>query len=239
MTATDQTNGLTRRSVLRRSAATAGAVSIGVVGFSGSAAAHYCPRTPGYYANHDWCTIIANSETGTTLADLLGLSCSNGQMSGSIELVGTGVSKTASEWQDFLVAPPRGDKGHIMAKTFLAARLNTFRREEDDEGCLDESIDLSAYGLGTASVRDVVHMAADWLRASNFDGPQRSWTVDGVDGEPLKDVLDAFNNGTLGLDCDCDGSDSDGGGPPGNTGGGPPAETGPPEEAGPPSNAGP
>lgn len=213
--------GISRRKVLQRGALAVGAVSIGVTGFSGTVLAHGCPRTPGFWANHNWCEVVANPDNGNTVGDSLpGISCANGDATGTYELAGTGVSKTMSGWQEFLTSPPKGDKSLIMAKHLLATELNFHRRSGDDGDCVDEEIDLSEFGLGETTIRDVKRDAADWLRASSFGSPmpftkQKSWTVtvDGtdVDGEPLKDVLDAFNNGQLDLtDCDCDGDDGNG-----------------------------
>lgn len=195
---------LTRRSVLRRTAFVAGAASLGTVGFAGTAAATFCPRTPGYWANKNWCEVTANPTTGTSVAESLGLTCVDGEPTGTYSFRG-GPALTAPEWQKFLVAPTRGDKGKKMAQLFLATNLNYQLRPGTDSDCIDKEIDLSAYGLGTTTVREVKSRAGVWLDESNWPGEQRSWMAGGVDGEPLKDVLDAFANGTLPLDCDCNG----------------------------------
>ncbi len=240
---TDDTSdapGVSRRTLLRSGAAAAGGAAL----LPGVASAHECPRSPGFWAHHEWPDTVPDPfEIG-------------------------GVTMSVEEWQSFLLAPSKGDKAHIVAKHLVATVLNfQFRGAlpEGDPGCVDEP--LSEFGGRT--VRQIRLAAERWLDASSFDSPepQRSWLAGGVDGEPLKDALDAFNNNRLGLDCDCDdkrddgkddkkhddGKDGDdgkhddgkgghdggppgrgGGGPPGRGGGGPPGKGGPPGRRGPP-----
>lgn len=167
----------TRRTVLRQSAVLATATMGGAVSFSGSAVAHKCPRTPGYWANHEWPDTIEDPFT-----------------------IG-GVTKPIEEWQEFLVSPPKGDKAAIMATHLIATILNFQFHAPDDPGCVDEP--LEEYGGRT--IRELKREAEDWLASSSFDSEakQRSWTVAGVNGEPLKNALDAFNNNQLDLDCSC------------------------------------
>lgn len=167
----------TRRTVLRQGAIVSATSLAGITAFSGGALAHQCPRTPGYWANHAWPDTIDDPFT-----------------------VG-GVTKSIDEWKEFLVSPTGGDKASVMAKHLIATILNFQGRDRDDPGCVDEP--LEEYGGRT--IREIKRQAEDWLDASVFDSEasQRSWIVDGIDGEPLKNALDAFNNHTLGLDCDC------------------------------------
>lgn len=212
-------NGITRRSVLRNGVATAGLAAVGVGSFSGTALASACPRTPGFWANHDWCEVLTS---GSKEKNIIGsITCKeDGSAEGTYTL--KGVEKDMSGWQSFLVSPIRGDKAKIMAKQLLAAKLNAFRRpggDRDDE-CFNKPIDMSEYGLDeVTTVDDVVTRGSAWLAGSSFDSSERQkdWVVDDVynadgpvDGEPLKNILDAFNNGQLNLDCGCTGdSDSD------------------------------
>ncbi|WP_284011205.1 hypothetical protein [Haloarcula pelagica] len=271
MTDKDTETRVTRRSVLRQGAFAAGAVAIGTVGLSGTAAATICPRTPGFWANHDWCS-VPNGGGSTVGESLSGIDCSD--PSSEYTLPQTGVSKTMEEWQAFLLKPTRGDKAVKLAQTLLATKLNFELRSskdsgpEDEQDCVyqatdfsDYGIDLRDYGFDENNVAKVSALADSWLEHSNFPGEQRDWTVvragKPVDGEALKDILDDFNNGALGLDCECGGeTDSDdekrekengNGGPPGHAGppndkeGGPPGHAGPPEDKGegPPVHAGP
>jgi len=99
-----------------------------------------------------------------------------------------------------------------MAKHLLVTLLNFQGRKKDDPECVDKNIDFSEFGLGETSVRDIAKRADDWLQASSFSNKndrQTFWTVEvddeDIDGEPLKDVLDAFNNrGLEDLNCGCD-----------------------------------
>jgi hypothetical protein len=167
----------------------AGAGAVGVVAGAGTAAAHQCPRTPGYWANHDWPDTIDDPFTFF------------------------GVTMSVAEWQGFLVDPTYGDKGTILAQHLLATVLNFQHRPRSDPECVDRELgDLWGH-----DVRWVKKRAETWLANSNWPDAQSSWTVtvDGtsLDGEPLKDALDDWNNGRLdGLACDCDGRDDEKGG---------------------------
>jgi hypothetical protein len=250
---TDNDTGITRRSVLRRGAFAAGAAVVGTAGFSGNAAATICPRTPGFWANHDWCS-VPNGGGSTVGEALSGIDCSDPES--EYTLPQTGVSKTMAEWQAFLLQPTRGDKAVKLAQTLLATKLNFQLRSSTDSGpeeeqdCVYQTTDFSAYGIDLTNygfdennVAKVSALADSWLEHSNFPGEQRDWTVlragKPVDGEALKDILDAFNNGTLGLNCVC-GGDTDSV-EKGDEDGGPPGHAGPPDDrgGGPPDHAGP
>lgn len=210
MTERDSQSELYRRAVLRRGAFVVGATTVGLAGFSGTALATFCPRTPGFWANHDWCEVIADPDDDESVAFSIGIDDADGECpdeGATYCLAGTGECKTMEQWQDFLVAPPRGNKGHIMAKHLLATILNFQRRpgNDRDDTCVNRAVDFSEFGLDETTTLDVVKDRAEqWLQASNFPGDQRRWTVGGVDGEPLKNVLDAFNNANIEeLDCNC------------------------------------
>lgn len=223
----DQVHGISRRSVLQRGAIAGGMLAVGVTGFSGTALASDCPRTPGFWANHDWCDVLVdpNDPDSASIAEAVGIDdgtdpCPDPGAELCLTFEDTGedvtqaVCKTMKEWQMFLVANTRGDKAMKMAQTLLATNLNFSLRPSDDGTCVDRSVDFSSFGLEeTTTVRDVRQRAEAWLEASGWDDTSvRRWTVnvDGtdVDGEPLKNVLDAFNNGEIEtLDCDCAGTD--------------------------------
>ncbi|MFB6159821.1 MAG: hypothetical protein ABEJ61_01435 [Haloferacaceae archaeon] len=267
MSRDDTTSGLSRRTLLRQGAIATGAATIGVGALSGSAAATYCPRTPGFWANHDWCEVVANSGNGNSVWESIGNTCPASE--GEYYTI-AGRSETMSGWQAFLTAPTRGDKSVIMGQTVLATALNFYRlpglpercenAEECDEpgSCVYEKLDLSSYGIEEEmSIAEVKNEAVRWLdeagwtntdgangngngdeasngngkgkgkgkgkgngngdeasngngngdeasngngngdEASNGNGEKSSWTDGGFDGEPYKDVLDAFNNGNL------------------------------------------
>lgn len=165
---------LSRRSVLKRGTAIAVGVGVGIPGLSGSAAATACPRTPGYWTNHDWPST--------------GLEKVNEKLAVSFETVADG--------QTFLAAPPRGDKGQIMATHLIATVLNFQNLGSAVD--VDETVtDVTGDG-DPESFREIKRLAEDWLDASAFPDPQRRWVVTSApvrDGEVLKDELDAFNNG--------------------------------------------
>ena len=188
------TNGilrLSRRSLLRRGTFATGAAMIGVAAGSGTVLASDCPRTPGYWRNHDWPEYDPDDPEF-------------GMVDQVNRKVGTAFESVA-EGQAFLGKPKRGDTGLIMATHLIATILNFQYRGSDDPYCVDAELD----GF-EGTVRDNKRAAENWLASSAFPDEQRSWIVEGVDGEPLKDALDAFNNNDLGLDCDCNGSNGSG-----------------------------
>ncbi|AKU07003.1 hypothetical protein [Haloferax gibbonsii] len=196
---TDDTNDgfkPTRRSVLRLGAMSALGIGIGIPAVSGSVAATMCPKTPGYWANHaeysdpedNWAVLGEGPNSEYTLR---------------------GVTKTHDEWREFLVAPTKGDKANIMAKHYLAIILNLRNRPGNDPGCTSGGATIQYGYYAGYTIEEVKNMAGTWLSnsswGSNGNGKQTSWYAGGVDGEKLKDTLDAFNNnpGSLGLDCPC------------------------------------
>lgn len=98
-----QAGGIARREVLRRGAAASVATAVGVPVVSGSALAHECPRTPGYWKNHDW------PDTG--------LENVNQRLPGV-------TFESVSEGQEYLSRPTEGDTGVVMAHHLIAAVLN-------------------------------------------------------------------------------------------------------------------
>ncbi|KAB1192051.1 Tat pathway signal protein [Haloferax sp. MBLA0076] len=187
---TKDTFSTSRRSILRLGVLSAAGIGIGIPAVSGSAAATVCPKTPGYWANRapdsEWEPLFDGSETYNM----------------------RGVTKDLEGWREFLLAPTKGDKAHIMAKHRLATLLNLRNRPGDDQTCSDANIRGTDYTIQT-----VKNNAGAWLDATDWANygetnykKQRSWTVDGMDGETIKDTLDAFNNdpSSLGLYCPCD-----------------------------------
>lgn len=169
--------GPTRRDVLRRGAVLGGVSIAGVAAASGSAWATECPRTPGYWANHDWPDTIDDPFTVA------------------------GVTWPIAEWKAFLVRSTRGDRADILAQHLVAAILNFQRQDAEDSACVDVAIE----SYGGRTMREIKADAQAWLQASAFgtDAKQTTWTVEGTDGEPLKNALDDFNNNRLGLECGC------------------------------------
>jgi hypothetical protein len=206
----------TRRRLLAATATAA--TTAGMLGAAtGSAAASACPRTPGYWANHDW--------------------PSSGRRQVNAKLPGVEFG-SVTEGQAFLLAPPRGDKGHILAKHLTATILNfqgvpACDTDADFCPCIDTPVrDVDGDGEPD-SVRETKRLAEDWLAAAAFPDPQRQWRAGGLDGEALKDLLDDFNNNRLvlpGCPCGPDGDRASSSGDDAEDDGGPPAGRAPPEK---------
>lgn len=192
----DGFDSINRRTLLKRGGQSALLLGVGTVGFSGTALASDCPRTPGFWANHDWCDIMSGSNS---VGENVGVNCPG--TSGDVTF--GGITKTMPEWQAFLVAPTRGDKAKILGKHFVATTLNFQRRPRDDKACKDKSLSQ----FNDKSIRDIRQdvkaVLEDLAKTVDWSDPNvkamKKWN--GL--EPYKDALDAFNNGTLGLDCDC------------------------------------
>lgn len=193
----------TRRRLLRGIAATTGGAVVGTATFAGSASATCLPRTPGYWATHDFPESALPGGGDSRLEAVFG------------------VAQDQAAWQEFLLQPTRGDKAIILGQQLAATVLNFQYRTAAETDCVRQQIDDSDW-----TVEAVKQAATRWLAASAWpDGRQSSWvvTVDGeaVDGEVLKDILDAFNNdpSELGLDCGAENcglrGGPDGDGPPG------------------------
>lgn len=186
-----------RRSVLRKGALVASLGAVGLPAVTGTAAAtNACPRSPGYWKNH-WTDKFGESLT--------------------IPPAGT---MTKEEIRTILWAAPGGDTVTIMAKHYIVTYLNLLRRPDPDLACANMLVEVE--GIGVVQWEKVKNAAQKWLRLNGWDGgaysDHRSWSpsvaVDGrswsVDGETLKDALDAFNNARFDeLDCDCDGDEPD------------------------------
>lgn len=183
-----------RRAVLRRGTLAAVATTAGVGAFSGTAAASDCPRTPGYWMNHEWPSTWRNVNDR-----IFGVSFGS-----------------PSEGRAFLAEPARGDKAKIIADQLIASILN-FQVVGGPEGdCYDvyEGVaDVDGDG-DLESVFEIKGYAQNWINQSAFQDPVRSWTVSTArvpDGEILKNYLDTYNNNDL-LECVCDtGDDGEGG----------------------------
>ncbi|WP_231727902.1 Tat pathway signal protein [Haloferax profundi] len=154
-------------------------VGLGIPAVSGSAAAWECPRTPGYWANH------GDEKAWDTVGDTYGLT------------------------PETLLKPAKGDKAKIMAKHLVATKLN-FQNRNDPDPCVDDPIEYGPFAGEDMNMRAVKRLAEDWMEASNYPDKQKRWhvTIDGekVDGEPIKNTLDMFNNdpSKLGLyGCNC------------------------------------
>nr|WP_191967130.1 twin-arginine translocation signal domain-containing protein [Haloferax sp. CBA1150] len=184
---------MSRRSLLRKSAATTVMLGIGIPAFSGSAAATNCARTPGYWMNHDW-------YPGPP-ADPTALEQVNKKVPGVY-------FPTVEDGQAFLKAPAKGDKGHIMATHLVAFVINN---QAAYHPCVTTPV--VDVGYGKEPINKVVSYARQWLDASGWtygNGTKlTSWYVDGVpvsNGEMLKNIIDEFNNNRIDVDdvdCPC------------------------------------
>ncbi|WP_416839090.1 Tat pathway signal protein [Haloferax sp. DFSO52] len=184
----------TRRSVLRLGAMSALGIGVGIPAVSGSVAATSCPRTPGYWANHPkaWGVEYPYDLYGYVFVPKM-------KKNGPEPTNGNG---------DYieLLDPSEGAKDLIMAKHLMATILNFQNRKKEDDPCLDKPIKYGPYEGST--VREVKRKAEDWLE--NAEKGQEHWYVNGVNGEPIKNVLDTWNNNPqkLGLKyCPCYGDD--------------------------------
>lgn len=190
-------HSISRRRVLRRGIGTVGAGAIGTASFAGTVAAHCRPRTKGFWANvalDDWPDTERIEQLFTETGSF------------------AGETRSMAAWQEFLTEPARGDTGVIVAQQLVATILNFQFIAGGDASCVREpvdAIDREEAAVGQEAwlpdefdtVVDVKRAADEWLQRSAFPDPQSSWVVDGVDGEALKDWLDAFNNGDLPIDC--------------------------------------
>ena len=203
----DQQNGdtgLSRRAVVRSGATVMTIGALGVTGFTGTVSAtNFCPRSPGYWGTH-W-----HEKFGSAL-----------------EIPPAG-ELTKKQIQDRLRASTKGETVNIMAKQYLATYLNLWLRPDggadNDTECANKAVHVD--GIGMVEWEHVKNAAQAWLRYHGWDGwehtGQRTWeptvTVEGttgeVDGETIKDALDAFNNNRFEqLDCNCDGDEGPGDG---------------------------
>lgn len=190
-----------RRTFLRRGAAlvTAGALGVGTVGTA--AATEVCPRSADDWM-HTW----------------------HENLGDSVEVPPAG-TMTKYEVQNILGAPKNGntngitietvgDTVNLVAKQYVATYLNLLLRPDPDNSCATEPVAVD--GIGTVQWVHVKNSAQKWLKLNEWDGTRhsgsREWTptvaVEGVsgrvDGEVLKDALEAFNGNEFDeLDCDC------------------------------------
>ena len=156
-----------RRDVIRRTSVTLGG-GIGAVAFgSGSASAHRCPRSQGFWRTSPeaWPTFPAGARLLILDED------------GSEHRVhpNTAQSRLLSE----LHKPIRGDKYLILVKQYIAARLNRRYAHPVPDHYADFWNRMGEYNR--------------WIAGASR--PQRSWTVNGIDGETLKEYLEAWNGG--------------------------------------------
>lgn len=186
---------LSRRSVLRKGTLLASVGAVGLSAFTGPAAAtNDCPRSPGYWKTH-WEAYLGDS----------------------VDILPAG-TLTKAEIRSVLHARPAGDTVTIMAKEYVATYLNLVQRSDPDPRCAHKEVAIG--GIGAADWEEVKNAAQQWLRLKGWDGSPhsgyRTWSpsvsvgnTDGtVDGEVLKDALNAFNNAAFDeLDCNCDGTE--------------------------------
>ncbi|WP_411962798.1 Tat pathway signal protein [Haloferax sp. YSMS24] len=174
-------------------------IGIGIPAVSGSAVATACPRTPGYWANHP----KAWEDVAPIPYPLYGY-----MFVPKMKTKGPKNDVDATNGNgDYieLLDPSEGSKDLIMAKHLMATILN-FQNRKNPDPCVDSEIMYGPYKGD--SVRDVKRLAQDWLNDATKG--QEDWYAGGVNGEPIKDVLDYWNNNPskLGLEgCDCYGDD--------------------------------
>ena len=169
---------ITRRTLLRQASVGAGATVLGVGALSGTAAATFCARTPGYWKNHfdAW-----------PRGDEVPL---NNDLCENYECLLLTHDETISygEALDILNTPPRGDKAVIMARHLIAALLNIRAGATD---CVTG---------GGNPVYDARRFLGEY--ATVEDGELTSGSRRWHGYEEAKDELDAYNNGRR---CACKG----------------------------------
>lgn len=193
---------LSRREVLRLTSGTT--AFVGLAGVSGLATGQRskCPKSLGYWKTHpdQW---PQTSAEGSAL-----WFCSRWH--------------TKADLIELLERPPKGNTALLLVKQLIAAKLNTWNGASSCITLSDRTwpvLDECAVATEGNSVDnyrlELVCSAQRWLEASGFCENKKvgSWTVsvdqdDGsvsIDGEALKDALDAYNNGEF---CDgCDGGE--------------------------------
>lgn len=194
--------GITRRSILQRGTIATGVALVGVGAISGTVAASQCPRTPGYWMNHDWPGEgFTPGPDGNTGLD---------QVNERIPRI---TFQTEAAGQEYLKQPAKGDKGYIMSFHLIATILNFQLAGSAKKTCFDAGVEVKdVTGDGEPeTMRQIKQLAEDWLDASNFPSEQSTWYVPSAtvpDGEILKDLLDRFNNDRL-LVCNCTDEEKD------------------------------
>lgn len=206
----DDDSTFTRRSVLQRAAVSSAALGVGVPALTGVAAATKCPRTPGYWQNHDW----PGEGDDPDVEEDTGLEQVNQALPPTCDGGAPCPPETVNfasedEGRAFLEQSTRGDKGLIMASQFVATVLNyQFQGGGGKGSCVTAGVaDVDGDGE-LESMNEIVEYAQQWLIESSFPDRQMTWRVEDApvqDGEVLKDYLDAWNNAnSLGLPgCGC------------------------------------
>lgn len=183
----DEVGPVSRRTLLRRTGATAGALGAAVtVGSRPASATASCPRTRHYWSDAEWPPHVTN-HLGTWI-DL------------------AGETRSRATWKLLLGLDLSEDRTAAMAQQLLTAKVNLLLRPDPDPGCVNRPLPE----FDGRTVEGTRNAAASWLYHSTFGEPepQPCWTVqtdDGpVDGQPLFQLLGHFNNGDLeGLSCNC------------------------------------
>lgn len=102
-----------------------------------------------------------------------------------------GVAYSEESLLAILDASPAGDTSVVMARHVIAYRLNAWE--------LNPTCDLAEEANATAD--EWLGLAGPLLDGDDVGAGVHTWVLDGVDGEPAKDALDAFNNGRTDLGC--------------------------------------
>jgi hypothetical protein len=175
------TEGITRRSVLRRGAVAAGGLAAGVAAGSGTAAATLdCPRPVRYWENHP----AAFSDTRTHFR---------------LDRTGEGYDRETAF--SLLRESPDGDKAVRLARQVVAAQANVAAIRVGDGGACQEAAAAIKPRIGDAVTWLACSDGAQddaWAYVASPDDDGLTWTwgdARGVDGEPILSDLRAFNRG--------------------------------------------
>lgn len=182
--------GTSRRSVLRSGAILAGTGVVGLPLFTGSAVAHGCAYTPGYWKNHPeaWMPQTDDGNEPHIHFDSSMLESGEGNQKhyyfSSPDYLGNPPS-----CMDVLWMSPKGDKSIIMAHHFIAAILNG--RNDTQDWCIQgwDSADRMYHN----PEKDYIHLAREFFDKHPVGSGARKW--DGY--EYVKDKLEAYNEGRL------------------------------------------
>ncbi|WP_135819601.1 hypothetical protein [Halostella litorea] len=187
------TEEVTRRTVLRRGVAASGGLAVGIAGATGTAAATLdCPRPFQYWKNHP-------AKFGDTRTHF--------------RLDRSGARYDRETTYAVLRDPPGADKALQLARQVVVAQANVAAIRVGEGGACEEA---------ATEIKPRIGDALTWLARSDDASDDRwayvaapddytlTWTWEdarGVDGEPIRDDLRAFNRGET---CDhCGGSGED------------------------------
>lgn len=179
------TPGTSRRSVLRSGALIAGAGVVGLPAFTGSAAAHGCAFTPGYWKNHPEAWMPKDEDAH------IHFTTSSDHADGQFYYYKTDDEETSC--MDILWMKPKGDKTIIMAHHFIAAILNG--RNDTQDWCVLGYDGPQGEGKNPTydKSKDYIELAMEFFEKHPLGSGARKW--DGY--EYVKDKLVDYNEGRL------------------------------------------